>query len=219
MTAVVLRIHEDVLRAELLPKLMGQVFDVTTQRSFSGIRRSGSIKANQGGELAFTYPQSQNSYFRKKGCVCLFDLRLATAEQVDEALHKYYFLNPSFADNRPVFLILGQACRGGLIPWSESIPEEGCRAMVLPHVEAGYPSEVPLALIDWALVVQVKQESDLQRLRDARRRRLRAPNEKIPRELFTLMLKASRTEAEERELRRWKAAFGPQSDALGAEEV
>jgi len=152
------------------------------------------------------YHQSENSYFRNKGCVSVFDLRTSTADQVDEALLKYYFLNP-FPDNRPVFLILSRSCYGGLIPWSTSIAKAGCRAMVIPHVEAGYPSEIPLSLIDSALFVTVKKESDLQKLRRARLKRAGDENEPIPVELFRLIVRrGDLSEAEERELQRWKAA-------------
>jgi hypothetical protein len=154
----VFRIPEAELKARLLPRLMGQVFHVTTRRAWASIQQDGSIKPNPDGERPFTYPQSAVSYFQKKGCVCLFDLRTATVEQVEEALPKYYFLNP-FSDNRPVFLILNQAGYGRLIPWSVSIPEEGCRAMVIPHVEAGYPSEIPLSLIESVLIVAVRKRN------------------------------------------------------------
>lgn len=100
--------------------------------------------------MPFTFPQSQNSYFRKKGCVCLFDLRAATQEQTDEALPKFYFLNPRKGSN-PVFLTLNQACYMRLIPWSASIAEEDLRSTVIPYVEAGYPGGVPLTLVDTPL--------------------------------------------------------------------
>jgi hypothetical protein len=208
-----LRLHENDLRAELLPNLIGRVFHVTTRQGYAGIRRRGSIGSNQDGKRPFSYPQSENSYFRKKGCVCLFDLRIPTAEQIDEALLKYYFLNP-FSDNRPVFLILGEAGYAGLIPWSASIAEEGFH-VVIHHVEAGYSGEIPMSLIDSALVVVVRKKSDLQKLREARRRRARDPNERIPIEAIRLyMRQPDLTEAEARELKEWEsdiAALWPEA--------
>lgn len=152
-----LRIRESELRSVLLPRLMGQAFHVTTKRAYARICRDGSIKSNQDGKLRSEYPQSAVSYFRKRGYVCIFDLRTATAEHVNDALLKFFFLNPFHRAN-PVFLVLGDAAYEQLIPWSVSIPDEGCRAMVIPYVEAGYPRAVPLALVDSVLVVDVRRE-------------------------------------------------------------
>jgi len=136
---------------------MGQVFHVTTKRAYARICRDGSIKSNQDGKLRSEYPQSAVSYFRKCGCVCIFDLRAATTEHVNDALLKFFFLSPFHRAN-PVFLVFGDAAYEQLIPWSVSIPDEGYRAMVIPYVEAGYPGEVPLSLIDSVLIIDVKRE-------------------------------------------------------------
>ncbi len=146
------------LRTDLLPRLVGRVFHVTTREAYVRVRSDGVIKSNQSGELGFTFGQSRFSYFRKRGCVSVFDLRTATPEQIDDSLHKYYFLNPPFSKNRPVFLLLADACSEQLLPWSQSIPEEGARAMVIPYVEAGYPGEIPLSLVQCALLLEVPVE-------------------------------------------------------------
>jgi hypothetical protein len=197
-----LQIHEDALRIELLSRLIGRVFHVTTRRAYAGIRRHGSIRSNQDGKLPFVYSQSEASYFRKRGCVSVFDLRAATTEQINEALGKYYFLDPFPDNDRPTFLILGQSCYERLISWRAAFDEEGHGAMVVPCVEAGYPSEIPLSLIDSALLVTIKREPRLQTIR--RLMSNHKEGDQISAELFSLIVRsgAGLTKAEERELRR-----------------
>ena len=160
------RVRQDELRSVVLPRLIGRVFHVTTRAGYAGISRDGLIKSNQDAVLPFSYPQSEASYFRKRGCVCLFDLRSATADQIDEALQKFYFLDPSSEDKPPVFLFLNHSCYERLIPWSVSFPDEGYRAMVIPYVEAGYSGDIPLSLIDSVLSLQItRRQSQLSRWR------------------------------------------------------
>jgi hypothetical protein len=155
MNEELLFLAADVLRAEVLPRLVGRVFHVTTRDAYARIRSDGAIKPNRNGELGFTFGQSEFSYFRNRGCVSLFDLRTATPEQVEDSLWKYYFLNPSFSENRPVFLLLTDSCFDDLIPWSRANAEVGYREMFIPYVEAGYPGEIPLSLVERALLLEV----------------------------------------------------------------
>lgn len=59
----------------LLPFLVGRVFHVTLSDNIPAIEASGAIRSNPGFDLKTTFGSSQNSYFRKLGCVSLFDLR------------------------------------------------------------------------------------------------------------------------------------------------
>jgi hypothetical protein len=109
------------------------------------------------GELGFTFPQSEISYYRKRRCVCVFDLRTATLEQIEDALGKFYFLDPfsSLGKGDPVFLLLNDACFEKLIPWTEA-QKEGYSSMWIPYVEAGYPGAVPWNSIARVLLVEVR---------------------------------------------------------------
>ena len=93
------------LEQDLLPRLVGKVFHVTTADSFRDICDDGYVRSNQDGRLSFTFPQSRISYARSRGYVSLTDLRDRSAEQVEWSLVKFYFLNPR-SSNDPVFLIL-----------------------------------------------------------------------------------------------------------------
>ena len=89
-----IKLHYSNLKEELLPLFLGKVFHVTTKDACSSIMAEKKIRNNMKGEREFVFPQSENSYGRKRGYVCLFDLRSATTEQIQDALMKFYFLNP-----------------------------------------------------------------------------------------------------------------------------
>lgn len=148
------RIRAEALASELLPKLLGTVFHVTDMKGYAGIVQDQEIRVDDGSNP--TTPQSKVSYFRTRGCVCLFDLRSVPMEEMELGLMKYYFLNPTHADNRPVFLFLDRSYWDRLISWTVSKEDEGLGAMVIPYFEAGHQGPIPLSCIESALLVEVE---------------------------------------------------------------
>lgn len=137
------------LKSVVMPFLLGQVFHVTSTAALERIQTSGFIKSNRDGEFGFTFPQSQSSYGRQQGYVSLFDMRERSEEIVRETLMKFYFPKPSSAD--PAYLFLHELYYERLVPWTEA----PTGAMVVPHVEAWYPGDVPLAALSHAIAVEV----------------------------------------------------------------
>ena len=155
MIETTLRVHYRDLEKVLLPRLHTRVFHVTTERGIAQIVLDGVIRSNLDGKLNFTFGQSENSYFRKRNCVSVFDLRAATQKQIDDSLEKYYFLNPSFTENRPVYLFLHACCLDKLVSWIRLREEGAWGEMVVPYVEAGYPGDLDFNLIDEVLRVDI----------------------------------------------------------------
>jgi hypothetical protein len=151
-----LKFHRDDLRACLLPKLEGRVFHVTTRAAFQKILEGGSINPNQDGSLGYTFGQSANSYFRHRGCVSVVDLRAVTPKELDDGLLKYYFLNPSFANNQPVFLLLFPSSYAQLIPWSRWKAEQAWAEMVVPYIEAGFPGSIGVCFIEEVFLADIE---------------------------------------------------------------
>jgi hypothetical protein len=146
-------IHADQLESEFLPQLIGKVFHVTTEEGLAGIRRDALVRCNSSGELGNSYPQSTVSYGRSQGYVCLFDLRSVPEGELDWALRKFYFLNPSYANDHPLFLFLDQAHYSDVLPWTHAGGDVSL--MLIPHVEAWYPHDLPIAYIERILRVTV----------------------------------------------------------------
>lgn len=147
--------HGEDLKDVLLPRLHGRVFHVTTLSAYASIISDRAIKSNQDAQYPFTYGQSKNSFFRNRGCVSFFDLREVSPEQMQETLGKYYFLNPPFTEGRPIYLFLNSLCFPQLLSWSLWKKQEAYREMVIPYVEAGFPDQVPLSLVDEVLRVNI----------------------------------------------------------------
>lgn len=144
----------DRLRSDLLPCLRKSVFHVTTIVAMEGIVSDGFVRSNNDERYPFTYPQSQKSYGRSRGYVCLFDVRSISTPDLDEVLAKFWFLNPSSAGNRPVFLLMNEMVTPKLIPWTTA-REAGYREMWIPNAECWYPGDIPVSEIETILRVNV----------------------------------------------------------------
>lgn len=143
-------IHRDQLRSELLPKLRDTVFHVTTAAGFEGIRSTGAVVSNANGRLPFTFPQSDVSFGRHRGYVCLFDLRCVSERQLANGLDCFFFLDPlSSARQDPVFLLLAPSTYRVIIPWTPAIRDTG--EMSVPFIEAWYPGDLPLTHVNRVL--------------------------------------------------------------------
>lgn len=138
------------LEPVVLPRLLGNVFHVTSRSAFQQIVSSGGIRSNAAGDLSFTFPQSENSYGRQNGYVCLFDFRNASEDILSEARMKFNFLKPSH-DHDPVYLFLKAAEYAAILPWTDA----PVGAMAIPYVEAWYPGDVSLSALDHALCVTI----------------------------------------------------------------
>lgn len=150
--------HEAALRSVLLPILRGSVFHVTTQTGLEGIKRDGNIRNNKGGAFPFTFGQSDNSYGNHRGYVCLVDLRDVSDELIDDALVRYDFLNPTFANCNPVFLFISERLSPELIPWTRARSEQAWNEVWIPNVEAWYPEQISIEDVTGGLLVTVKKE-------------------------------------------------------------
>ncbi len=140
----------------VLPRLIGTVFHATPVPNFEAIKASGVIRSNQDGQLSFTYPQSQNNYGRRRGYVCLFDLRDVPDGELRDALMKFYFLNHAPRKGHPVFLFLDREEYGKLIPWT--VTKGNYKEVVIPYVESWYPSDLSVSALASALAVTVEPD-------------------------------------------------------------
>jgi hypothetical protein len=150
------RTSDPELREKLLPKLRGHVFHVTNGTAYVGIRRTGAVLPNDTARYRFSSPSSSNSFGRKRGYICLIDLRHASDSVVDDALDRFYFLDPFLASRVNVFLLLRTAAYATLIPNKEGraySPGE----VVVPQVEVWYPGRLPLREISTVIRNPVKR--------------------------------------------------------------
>lgn len=149
-------LHRSELKNKLLPLLYGRVFHVTTKEAYSSIICQKIIRNNMREEFSFVFPQSKNSYGRKRGYVCLFDLRSATPCQIQDALLKYDFLNPFEGRSDPYFFIVSSSGYSHLIKNSDAKSEIGYKEMWIPYVECWFPHDLPLEYINKIIKLKIK---------------------------------------------------------------
>lgn len=142
----------------MLPILRGNVFHLTNRSGLKGITKDGLIRNNKNGEFQYTYPQSARSYARKRGYVSLFDLRTTSDDELEKALSNFYFLNPPFVDNTPLFLIISVALYPTLIPWTKARDEDAWKEMFIPYVEIFHQGDIPVSSISRVISVKIKRE-------------------------------------------------------------
>jgi len=143
------RLHvEGNAREQLLPLLRGRVFHVTCAANLDSIRSHGAILTDTDSTLLRPFG-SYNSYFRNRGCVCVFDYRTISDEDLNRAVMNCSPWQP--ADNCSsalAFLFLSEAGQARLRPWEEWKTTRSFSEMVVPYAEAGYPGPIPFDEID-----------------------------------------------------------------------
>ncbi len=144
----------------LLGKLFGNIFHLTTNTAFEQIRKDGYVYHNRDGRLGIN-TCSEKSFGRNNGYVCLFDLRNENEITIEETLMRYDFLGPSwfthyareFMELNLVYLLLHSDEYDRLI--SNEIAKSG---QYVPKTECWYPGNMPLHCIREAFIVKIVKD-------------------------------------------------------------
>ncbi len=140
-----LHLHGREFHDRLLPLLVGRVFHVTRLSALEQVLAAGEIRLNRDGQLPTLFG-STNSFFRKRGCVSVFDYRSATAEQIEESIGK---CSPfPISEDELAFLFLSKVAQDCLVPWTMWKTEQAWSDKIVPYVEAGHPGAIPITSID-----------------------------------------------------------------------
>ena len=150
-----LTLREETLEDQLLPLLRDRVFHVTSLSRFQAICGSGYIKSNRDGSLGGAFARSEISLGRGKGWVCLFDLRNQTTEAIQRGLECLYFLAPRQLGDHIAFLLLHSTAHNQLVTWADIATNTDLAAFRIPRVECWFPDNLPISLLEGALLVQI----------------------------------------------------------------
>lgn len=145
------------LESDILPLLKNEVFHVTSIENFQQILKDGKVISNADKKFKYSYPQSENSYGRKRGYICLFDLRNKTEEIIYDTLDKFYFLHPLKYQNKVVYLILKKELYCNLIENGAARNEVGYEEVYIPYTEVWYPNEIFLENIKKIIITKIYQ--------------------------------------------------------------
>ncbi|MDP8204993.1 MAG: hypothetical protein P9L95_10730 [Candidatus Tenebribacter mawsonii] len=147
--------YSNELKENILPTLQGKVFHVTNAENYESIKKDNIIKNNKDKLYKYSYTMSENSYGRKRGYICLFDLRNIKDKELADTLLKYYFLNPFSEGVNPVFLVLDKAAYHSLISWETAKKEVESNEMYIPYSECWYRNSIDLSLISEAIILNI----------------------------------------------------------------
>jgi len=130
-------------RRQLLPRLRGKVFHVTTPANALSIIQSGRIGSNQSN--CYPLRWQGTSYFRKRGFVSVCDLHHNTSVRLtnEAALSKYHIFNQGTM-GASAFFFLAESHYDRLVKWRACKKETGLSELVVPHLESGFPNEILL---------------------------------------------------------------------------
>jgi hypothetical protein len=144
------------LQDAVLPLLRGRVFHLADVAALDSFYRRGSIPAGYRGQFAAGLCPAQTSYGAKRGYLCLFDFRVSAKSELEEAFIRHYFIKPFHYGNTYCYLSLAPSAWPKLIPWQHASSEVGTKELYIPFVEAWYPGDLPLDLVNDCLTVTVQ---------------------------------------------------------------
>ena len=143
------------LRKELLPRLRDRVFHVTTQEAWPSIVAAGFVLVDPPEDVV---KWEYDAYFRSVRHISLCDLRSLPKDDLELGLERFPFLDPRRSSTGPVYLFLGRAATERIVTYREAVDRaHRLGKMIAPHIEAGYPGDLPLTEVSDVLVVQVKR--------------------------------------------------------------
>lgn len=155
----------------VLEMLLGRVFHVTSSASWLNIQAAGFIETNERArhETPFGVP---SSYGRRKGYVCLFDLRGKSDEDIKEGHLRLPFTRPHQLGAVAVYLLIAPLAFPNIIDEEAAIQDAGSRDWI-PGIECWYPSPVSVDLIESAVTVDFELETISTKAANAKMQRSR----------------------------------------------
>ena len=153
----------------LLAHLREKVFHVTSLSAYRTIRATGKILHNKDRRFKLN-TGSENSFGRLMGYVCLFDLRTAHSDVIQDALSCYNFLGPHWFEKQKTswivselaYLLLDPSCYDRIIPNSRVHDHYKATRQFLqmiPQVEVWMEDHVPLDWIDTVILTKLTERA------------------------------------------------------------
>lgn len=159
METISLKLIDEDLHESLLPHLKGNIFHLTTQDAYRYILEDGRIKHNRDNEFRLN-TSSDNSYGRKRGYVCLFNLKGKDKKIIDDTLSRYYFLEPTWfkkyhedrTESKLIYLILNVKYHHIIIDSEEAKESLDQR---VPSTECWIDNHLPIEYIERVVTVEI----------------------------------------------------------------
>ena len=158
MTTTIVRLETASLD-NILARLEGRVFHVTRLTNWPRIQEDGHILPSPGDRAEQTFGHASHGFFRKRGCVSLFDYRTAPTDTVRDFRARCYPFRPAMPPSEGVaILIMKREGYRKLIPWTAWKDEEAFDYVIVPHAEAGYPGPLPIDVIEDVICLTLTED-------------------------------------------------------------
>lgn len=144
---------------EFRKSLRGKVFHVTSARNLFSIIESGVIRANSDGSLNSFFGNSANGYFRKLGCVSVFDYESPTDVEMEQFSSRCCPLAIRRGETSLAFFYMSDQAKESLIRWCD-VRNKWNSERVVPYVEAGHKGDIPLKNVQNVKVIELLEDKD-----------------------------------------------------------
>ena len=142
----------------VLPLLKNKVFHVTSFNSYKSIIKDGCIKNNKNRDYSYTFPQSEISYGRLRGYICLFDLRNISDEIIEDQRKCLDFLIFEPIKYKSIaYFIISPTKYSKIISFSDACKNINLRQkpeMIIPKVESFYPENINIEYVEQIIIVK-----------------------------------------------------------------
>lgn len=139
--------------------LEGHVFHVTKRTYWEKILKVGRLEPNSDYAFPTTFGSSSNSFFRKLGCISVFDYRTPPTEETKNFRNRCYPLQTAKpGTDGIVIMILNPSIYHVLIPWTKWKEHGDMKQMVVPYVEAGHLGPISTDKIDKLIYVRFEED-------------------------------------------------------------
>jgi hypothetical protein len=126
---------------------------VTGPEGFRGIRERGAILPNDG-SFRSTFPQSMNSYSRKRGAVALFDFARPSPRQFVEQFQNVACFFPCHHPATLILLLSREIVGPDLIDYSQAFDEVGPGVTKIPHFEIWHAGSIPFRAVESVILMR-----------------------------------------------------------------
>lgn len=160
MKTISLKFIDEDLQESLLPYLEGLIFHYTTQDAYRKILADGRIKHNKDNKFELG-ASSGNSYGRKRGYICVFNLKEIDREVINHSLlYHYNFLEPPWfkkyykdrTESKLVFLVVNNKYQDLLVGSKEAL---GSPDHHVPKIECWFCDHIPINHIERVVSVDI----------------------------------------------------------------
>jgi hypothetical protein len=139
----------------LVPILRENVFHVTRYSSFQKILFDGYIDSNKDGLLGESFPRSANSFGRNMGCICLFDYRNKTDEEITEGTRCCGFSSLKNSGDHLAFLIIDKTAYININFKKPIFDQTSSKTLYVPGLECWHPHPMNVEFISKVLDVKI----------------------------------------------------------------